>query len=148
MLPLPDAPYEACQKVTVRVSSLSLVRYHTNDYSVPTRFGRRQVLVKGYVHCVEIVCGSEVIAWHERSYERETGVPADRSSSVGGRPRSTIRCTTWRCWSTRAGLWIRPLQLRSAAFTCGGCRLNSKPTQGRPSPAHSSSKRDQTPEPP
>jgi transposase len=74
MLPLPAAPYEACEKVTVRVSSLSLVRYRTNDYSVPTQFGHRQVLVKGYVHRVEIICGAEVIARHERSYERETAV--------------------------------------------------------------------------
>jgi transposase len=74
MLPLSAAPYEACEKVTVRVSSLSLVRYRTNDYSVPTQFGHRQVLVKGYVHRVEIVCGSQVIARHQRSYERETAV--------------------------------------------------------------------------
>jgi transposase len=35
MLPLPPTPYEACEKVTVRVSSLSLVRYRTNDYLCP-----------------------------------------------------------------------------------------------------------------
>ncbi len=58
----------------MRVSTLSLVRYRTNDYSVPTAYGYRQVLVKGYVHRVEIVCGSEVIARHERSYEHETAV--------------------------------------------------------------------------
>src|SRR5271157_3319815 len=74
MLPLPATPYEACEKVTLRVSSISLVRYRTNDYSVPTRFGHRQVLVKGYVHRVEIICGAEVIARHQRSYERETAV--------------------------------------------------------------------------
>jgi hypothetical protein len=74
MLPLPAAPYEACEKVTARVSSISLVRYRTNDYSVPTRYGHRQVLVKGYVHGVEIVCGSEVIARHKRSYERESAI--------------------------------------------------------------------------
>jgi transposase len=74
MLPLPPAPYEACEKVTVRVSSLSLVRYRTNDYSVPTQFGHRQVLVKGYVHRVEIVCGSEIIARHPRSHEREVAI--------------------------------------------------------------------------
>jgi transposase len=74
MLPLPAAPYEACEKVTARVSSLSLVRYRTNDYSVPTEYGHHQVLVKGYVHRVEIACGSEVIARHERTYERETAV--------------------------------------------------------------------------
>jgi len=74
MLPLPPTPYEACEKVAARVSSLSLVRYRTNDYSVPTEYGHRQVLVKGYVHRVEIGCGCEVIARHERSYERETAV--------------------------------------------------------------------------
>jgi hypothetical protein len=31
-------------------------------------------LVKGYVHRVEIGCSSEVIARHQRSYERETAV--------------------------------------------------------------------------
>ncbi len=74
MLPLPAAPYEACEKIAGRVSSLSLVRYRSNDYSVPTQYGHRQVWVKGYVHQVVIACGSEMIARHERSYERETVV--------------------------------------------------------------------------
>ena len=71
MLPLPPTPYEACEKVTTRVNSLSLVRYRTNDYSVPVCWGHREVLVKGYVHKVVISCGAEVIARHPRSYERE-----------------------------------------------------------------------------
>ena len=74
MLPLPAAPYEACEKISARVSSLSLVRYRTNDYSVPTQYGHRQVWVKGYVHEVVIACASEVIARHKRSYEREAVV--------------------------------------------------------------------------
>ena len=74
MLPLPAAPYEACEKIAARVSSLSLVRYRTNDYSVPTQYGHRQVWVKGYVHEVVIACASEVIARHRRSYEREAVV--------------------------------------------------------------------------
>jgi len=74
MLPLPAAPYEACEKIAGRVSSLSLVRYRSNDYSVPTQYGHRQVWVKGYVHEVVIACASEVIARHERSYEREAVV--------------------------------------------------------------------------
>ncbi len=74
MLPLPAAPYEACEKIAARVSSLSLVRYRTNDYSVPTQYGHRQVWVKGYVHEVVIACASEVIARHKRSYEREAVV--------------------------------------------------------------------------
>jgi transposase len=74
LLPLPAAPYEACEKISARVSSLSLVRYRSNDYSVPTEYGHRQVWVKGYVHEVVIACASEVIARHQRSYERETVV--------------------------------------------------------------------------
>ena len=53
------------------MSSLSLVRYRTNDYSAPVAFGHRDVLVKGYVAEVVISCGAEVIARHPRSYERD-----------------------------------------------------------------------------
>src|SRR5258708_37196143 len=74
MLPLPAAPYEACEKIAGRVSSLSLVRYRSNDYSVPTQYGHRQVWVKGYVHEVVIACASAIIARHQRSYEREAVV--------------------------------------------------------------------------
>ena len=68
--PLPPA-YDACDKVPTQVSSLSLVRYRLNDYSVPTKYGHRDVLVRGYVHDVVISCGAEVIARHPRSYERD-----------------------------------------------------------------------------
>jgi transposase len=71
LLPLPATPYEACEKKTGRVSSLSLVRYRGNDYSVPTAYGHREVLVRGYIHEVVIACGAEEIARHPRSYERE-----------------------------------------------------------------------------
>jgi transposase len=71
LLPLPVASYEACEKRLTRVTSLSLVRYRTNDYSVPVEWGHREVLVKGFVEEVVIVSGSEVIARHARSYERE-----------------------------------------------------------------------------
>ena len=71
LLPLPAVPYEACEKQASRVSSLSLVRYLTNDYSVPVAYGHRDVLVRGYVDQVVISCGSEVIARHKRSYQRD-----------------------------------------------------------------------------
>ena len=71
LLPLPEAPYDACEKQAGRVSSLSLVRYRTNDYSAPVAYGHRDVQVKGYVDRVVISCGSEVIARHHRSYQRD-----------------------------------------------------------------------------
>ena len=58
------------------MSSLSLVRYRTNGYSVPVAYGHRDVIVRGCVGQVVIgqaviSCGSEVIAKHPRSYERD-----------------------------------------------------------------------------
>ena len=71
LLPLSPLAYDACEKQAGRVSSLSLVRYKTNYYSVPVAYGHRDVLVRGYVDQVVISCGSEVIAKHHRSYERD-----------------------------------------------------------------------------
>lgn len=66
----PIGPFEPCEKIPARVSAFSLVRYRTNDYSVPTRYGHRAVLVKGFVDEVLIVCGAEIIARHPRSYAK------------------------------------------------------------------------------
>ena len=71
LLHLPAVAYDACKKQAGRVSSLSLVRYRTNDYSVPVAYGHRDVLVRGYVDQVVISCGTEVIARHPRSYQRD-----------------------------------------------------------------------------
>jgi transposase len=71
LLPLPAAPYQACDQRSTRVTSMSLVRYRANDYSVPVDWGHREVLVKGFVHEVVICAASDVIARHPRSYERE-----------------------------------------------------------------------------
>ena len=54
-----------------RVNSLSLVRYRTNDYSVPVAYGHQEVWIRGYVHEVVIGCGAGIIARHPRSYDRE-----------------------------------------------------------------------------
>ena len=71
LLPLPDAPYDASGKRLSRVSSLSLVRCRSNDYSAPAAYGHRHVVVRGYVGEVANSCGAEVIARHPRSYRRD-----------------------------------------------------------------------------
>jgi transposase len=65
---MPAVALEPCEKRAARVSSTSLVRYRCNDYSVPTSFGFRDVLVKGFVDEVVIVCAGEEIARHCRCY--------------------------------------------------------------------------------
>lgn len=71
LLPLPAVAYESCRKRSTRASSQALVRFQTNDYSVPVRYAHQRVLMKAFVWDVVIACGSEVIARHRRSYGRE-----------------------------------------------------------------------------
>ncbi len=66
----PEAPFEPCDKRPAKVSSTALVRYRLNDYSTPTAYGFRDVLVKGFVDEVVIVCGASEIARHPRAYGR------------------------------------------------------------------------------
>ena len=70
-LPLPQVPFDACRKHRAWACSLSLVRFDTNDYSVPTAYAHRELLVKGYVDRVEVCCADQVIAQHQRCWGRE-----------------------------------------------------------------------------
>ena len=70
LMVLPAAPYDACEKVSTRATSISMVCYRGNDYSVPVAFAHHEVQVRGYVHEVVIGCGADVIARHQRSYEK------------------------------------------------------------------------------
>ena len=71
MADLPAAPFDVCDQATGRVSSQALVRYNTNDYSVPVAYGHRDVWVRGYVEDVVIGCGGEIVARHPRCYDSE-----------------------------------------------------------------------------
>ncbi|MHC4181496.1 MAG: IS21 family transposase, partial [Planctomycetota bacterium] len=75
-LPLPAAPFDACRKVSTTASSLSLVRFDRNDYSVPVRYAHHPVVVKGYVHQVVICHRGRIVARHRRAWGKE-GVSFD-----------------------------------------------------------------------
>jgi transposase len=69
-LPLPTAAFDACRRQSTTASSLSLVRFDDNDYSVPVRFAHHPIVARGY--CDELVLchvGQEV-ARHRRIWER------------------------------------------------------------------------------
>jgi transposase len=70
LMVLPSAPYDACEKISTRATSISMVRYRCNDYSVPVAYAHHEVQVRGYVDEVVIGCGAEEIARHPRSYEK------------------------------------------------------------------------------
>jgi transposase len=69
LMALPAWPYDACEKVATRATSISMVRYRCNDYSVPVAYAHHEVQLRGYVHEVVVACGSEIIARHKRSYD-------------------------------------------------------------------------------
>jgi hypothetical protein len=66
---IPNGLFEPCEKRPGRVSSTSLVRYRSNDYSVPKRFAHRKVMVKGFVDRVVIISEGEIMADQPRSYD-------------------------------------------------------------------------------
>lgn len=68
---LPDAPFEACRQRSTAASSLSLVRFDCNQYSVPVDYAHRTVVVKGYTDRVDICCLNEQIASHKRLWGKE-----------------------------------------------------------------------------
>jgi transposase len=70
-LPLPAAPFAACRKVSTTASSLSLVRFEGNDYSVPVRWAHHPVVVHGFCQRVELFSQGEEIACHPRLWSKE-----------------------------------------------------------------------------
>lgn len=69
-LPLPAAAFDVCRKVSTCASSMSLVRFERNDYSVPVRHAHQPVVVKGYVGRVEIYRDRELVACHKRLWTK------------------------------------------------------------------------------
>jgi len=68
--PLPPVAFEACRTEERHVSSLSMVAFQNNSYSVPTAYAYREVTVKAYVFQLELCHKEAIIAVHQRSYGR------------------------------------------------------------------------------
>ena len=70
-LPLPEQEFEACRRQSTTVSSLSLVRFDNNDYSVPVEYAHHTVVVKGFYHMVVVCHLNQTVAEHPRIWARE-----------------------------------------------------------------------------
>ena len=99
-MPLPAVPFDPCHIVTGRASSMSLVRYRTNDYSVPTAYAHQDVVIKGYVERVDIICRGERVASHRRSYGREDFIadPLHYLALIERKPRSLDQAAPLDGW--------------------------------------------------
>jgi transposase len=69
--PLPASGFEARRVELAQASSLSLVRFDGNDYSVPTAYAHQPVTVVGGLDEVRLVCRDQVVARHRRHWGRE-----------------------------------------------------------------------------
>ena len=67
---LQGPPFEACERISTTIDKRSLVTVDTNCYSAPVRWAHHPVQMKLFVDKVELWCGQERAAAHERSYEK------------------------------------------------------------------------------
>ena len=70
-LPLPKQPFEARCVDDGRADSQSLVRFDTNDYSVPVKYAHRKLMVVATVEEVRLVYEDRLVARHPRCWQRE-----------------------------------------------------------------------------
>lgn len=70
-LPLPKQSFEARRIEPASVDSQSLVRFNTNDYSVPVKYAHRKLTVVATVEEVRLVYEDQLVARHPRCWQRE-----------------------------------------------------------------------------
>jgi len=74
LLPLPGSRYDVSKSSTCRVNTYAMVRFESNNYSVPVCYAGRSVGVKGFAEIVCIYADGGEIARHIRSYDREKDI--------------------------------------------------------------------------
>lgn len=75
---LPDTPFPCQERKEVRVGKTPYVRFDLNDYSVPHTHTRKLLVVIADLDTVRILDGVQVVATHERSFDRNQQIE-DRS---------------------------------------------------------------------
>ena len=68
---LPDDKFDYRKTASTFASSESLVRYDTNDYSVPVSCAHHQPTIKASVSFIEVYQQDKLIATHRRCWDRE-----------------------------------------------------------------------------
>ena len=69
--PLPRQTFEGRRVKQAKASSLSLIRFDNNSYSVPTQYAYRQITIVATVDEVRLVFEDRLVARHRRHWGRE-----------------------------------------------------------------------------
>ena len=70
LLKLPDTSFPLLERKVVAIGKTPYARFDLNDYSVPHTHARRSLTVLADPHQVRIVDGQQVLACHQRSYDK------------------------------------------------------------------------------
>jgi len=70
LLKLPENPYPCELLLAVKVGKTPYVRFDLNDYTIPYTHVRRTLTVRADPRRVRILDGADLLATHERSYDR------------------------------------------------------------------------------
>jgi transposase len=70
LLTLPENPYPCELLLAVKVGKTPYVRFDLNDYTIPYTHVRRTLTVRADPRRVRILDGADLLATHERSYDR------------------------------------------------------------------------------
>jgi transposase len=99
-LPLPSYPFDPCIQNPAKADKYQTVRYDQNRYSVPRRWAFETVTVKAYVEHLEIVAAGQVIARHERSYDRGQQIldPHHYLVTLAQKPAALDHSNVYRNW--------------------------------------------------
>ena len=71
MLPIPQQAFDTHRLTQANANSLSLVRFDSNSYSVPTKYAYRQITIVATVDEVRLSFEDQLIARHQRHWGRE-----------------------------------------------------------------------------
>jgi len=66
--PIPRYRFDTSKTVMAKVDDFSTVRYEKNNYSVPTKYLRKDITVKGYANTIHILHEGLVVATYLRQY--------------------------------------------------------------------------------
>lgn len=69
--PLPKQSFEACRLSQANADSLSLVRFDTNSYSVPTKYAHRPITIVATIDEVRLIFEDQLIARHARCWGKQ-----------------------------------------------------------------------------
>ncbi len=99
-LPLPAHPFDPCIFQPAGVDKYQTFHFDNNRYSVPRPYAFGDVTVKGYIDRVVVVAAGQVVACHERCYDRNQQIldPLHYLAVLSRRPAALDHAPVLRNW--------------------------------------------------